>query len=149
MRIPTDAPQNPKPENSCRDVVLGALRARLDDRITVLPEARHAGNTRSDVRVSYNGFALAIEIKREGHPGLWTAVSEQLIPKYTTLPSAAGHGIYLILWFGGHTIRKGPSGQTPTTPEELRQALEEMVARDDTAIVEVRVLDVTLPASGS
>ena len=142
-------PQNPKPENSCRDVVLGALRARLDDRITVLPEARHAGNTRSDVRVSYNGFALPIEIKREGHPGLWNAVSEQLVPKYTTLPAAVGHGIYLILWFGGHTIRKGPSGQTPTTPEELRQALEEMVARDDMSMVEVRILDVTLPAGGS
>ena len=142
-------PRNPKSENSCRDVVLGALRARLDDRIAVLPEARHAGNTRSDLRVSYSGLAVPIEIKREGHPGLWTAVSEQLIPKYTTLPSAAGHGIYLILWFGGHTIRKGLSGQTPTTPEELRQALEEMVARDDTSMVEVRILDVTLPASGS
>ena len=137
-------PVDPKPENSCRDVVLGALRARLDDRIDVVPEAQHASNARADLRVSFSGFAVPIEIKREGHPRLWTAVAEQLIPKYTTLPAAAGHGIYLVLWFGRHRPR-GPSGQPPTTPEELKQALEEVVSCDDSSKVEVRVLDVTRP----
>ena len=137
-------PVDPKPENSCRDVVLGALRARLDDRIDVVPEAQHASNARADLRVSFSGFAVPIEIKREGHPGLWTGVAEQLIPKYTTLPAAAGHGIYLVLWFGRHRPR-GPSGQPPTTPEELKQALEEVVSCDDSSKVEVRVLDVTRP----
>ena len=140
-------PDNPKPENSCRDAVLGALRARLDNRITVLPEARHAGDARADLRVSYGGFAVPIEIKREGHSGLWTAVSEQLVPKYTPLPAADGHGIYLVLWFGGDHIGKGPSGHRPTTLEELRQALEETLPRDDTSTVEVRVLDVTRPVA--
>ena len=146
-RIPTDAPRTPSPENSCRDVVLGALRARLHDRITVLSETRQAGDTRADLRVSCNGLAVPIEIKLEGHPDLWTAVSEQLIPKYTTLPSAEGHGIYLVLWFGRHNIPKGTSGQPPTTPEELRQALEETVPRDHAPKIEVRVLDVTPPNS--
>ena len=105
-------PENPKPENSCRDAVLAALRARLDDRITVLPEAQHAGNTRADLRVSYNGAAVPIEIKREGHPGLWVAVSEQLVPQYTTLPAADGHGIYLVLWFGEqHIPEDGPASR--------------------------------------
>ena len=137
-------PVDPKPENSCRDVVLRELRARLDDRIDVVPEAQHASNARADLRVSFSGFAVPIEIKREGHPGLWTGVAEQLIPKYTTLPAAAGHGIYLVLWFGRHRPR-GPSGQPPTTPEELKQALEEVVSCDDSSKVEVRVLDVTRP----
>ena len=135
-------PVDPKPENSCRDVVRGALRAKLDDRIAVLPEVRHAGHARADLRVSYSGFAVPIEIKREGHPGLWTAVADQLIPKYTTLPAAADHGIYLVLWFG-RRIPRGPPGQPPTTPEALQQALEEVVSRDDSSKVEVRVLDVT------
>ena len=136
-------PESPKPENSCRDALLGALRARLDDRIAVLTEAQHAGNTRSDIRVSHKDFALPIEIKREGHPDLWNAASEQLIPKYTNLPAANGHGIYLVLWFGRQNLRKGPSDHRPTTPEELRHALEETLPRDDTSKIEVCVLDVT------
>ena len=136
-------PESPKPENSCRDALLGALRARLDDRIAVLTEAQHAGNTRSDIRVSHKDFALPIEIKREGHPDLWNAASEQLIPKYTNLPAANGHGIYLVLWFGRQNLRKGPSDHRPTTPEELRHALEETLPRDDTSKIEVWVLDVT------
>ena len=126
--------------------MLGALHARLDGRITVLSEAPHAGDTRADLRVSCEGIAVPIEIKREGHPGLWSGVSEQLIPKYTTLPASDGHGIYLVLWFGRHTTRKGPSGQTPTTPKELQEALEETLPADSGSKIEVRVLDVTRPA---
>jgi len=141
-------PDSPKPENSYRDAVMGALRARLHDRITVVPEARHAGNTRADLRVFCNGLAVPIEIKREGHPSLWTAVSEQLIRKYTTLPAAGGHGIYLALWFGGGRVGKGPSDRRPTTPEELRQALEATVPHDNESKIQVRVIDVTSPTVG-
>ena len=141
--MPTDVPNHPKPENSCRDALMGALRARLPDRITVLPEVRHAGNTRADLRVSHGGLAIPVEIKREGHPGLWSAVSEQLV-KYTALPAAADRGIYLVLWFGGDHVGKGPADQRPTSPEELRQALD-----DGRSTVEVRVLDVTPPAARS
>ena len=138
-------PVSPKPENSCRDAVLGALRRRLGGRIDVLPEAGHAGGARSDLRVSCDGMAVPIEIKRAGHPDLWTAVSEQLIPKYTTLPAADGHGIYLILWFGEDHVRKGPSDRRPTTPEDLRKALEETAPHDGEPKIQVRVLDVTSP----
>ena len=138
-------PDHPKPENSCRDVLMGALRARLHDRITVLAEVRHAANTRADLRVSCNGLTVPMEIKREGHPGLWTAVSEQLVSKYTNLPAADGYGIYLVLWFGRHQIPKGPSGQAPTSPGELVQALEGTVPRDSASRIAVRVLDVTRP----
>ena len=138
-------PASPKPEDSCRDAVFRALRRRLGGRIDVLREASHAGGTRSDLRVSYDGMAVPIEIKRAGHPGLWTAVSEQLIPKYTTLPAADGHGIYLVLWFGESNIRKGPSGHTPPTPKELQKALKETLPPVRGSKIEVRVLDVTRP----
>ena len=138
-------PDEPKLENSCRDAVLGALRARLDDRIAVQAEVRHAGNTRADLRVSYDGLAIPIEIKREGHPGLWNAVSDQLVPKYTTLPAAGGHGIYLVLWFGGQRVGRGPGGQPPTTPEALKQALVAGLPRDSRTKTEARVLDLTPP----
>ena len=138
-------PASPKPENSCRDAVFRALRPRLGDRIAVLPEARHAGGARSDLRVSCDGMAVPIEIKREGHPGLWTAVSEQLIPKYATLPSAGGHGIYLVLWFGGYHVPKRSSGVPSRTADALRQVIEETVPDDHKPRIEVRVLDVTRP----
>ena len=138
-------PASPKPENSCRDAVFRALRARLGDRIVVRSEAGHAGGARSDLCVFCDGIAVPIEIKREGHPGLWTAVSEQLIPKYATLPSASGHGIYLVLWFGGDHVGKGPSAEPPKTPEALQQLLEETVPQGNASKIEVRVLDVTRP----
>lgn len=128
---------DPKPENSCRDAVLSVLRHRLHDRIEVLPEARHANDTRADLRVSCNGIAVPIEIRREGHPDLFTAVSDQL-PKYTSLPAAAGHGIYLVLWFGG-----------TRTPEGLRQVVEAGLPRNDGSKIEVRVLDCSRPVRGA
>ncbi len=140
---PYERPREPKPEPSCRDALLAALRNRLDKRIAVFAEAQHAGNTSADLRVSCDGVALPIEIKREGHPGLWTAVPEQLIPKYTTLPAAKGHGLYLVLWFGRHRIRKSPNGHQLTNPEKLRRALEDTVPRDVGSTVKVCVLDVT------
>ncbi len=142
-------PQEPKPEPSCRDALLAALRNRLGGRIKVFPEAQHASNTSADLRVSCDGMALPIEIKREGHPGLWTAVSEQLIAKYTTLPAAQDHGIYLVLWFGRHRIRKSPTGHQPKNPGELKQTLEDSLPRDAGSTVKVCVLDVTRPVNSS
>ena len=137
----------PKPEGSCRDALIEALR-RLDKRIQVSPEARHAGGARSDLLVRCNGFAVPIEIKREGHPALWTAVSEQLLPKYTTLPAAAGRGIYLVLWFGASGLRRPRTGGPPPgTPEELQRRLEESLDPHEAGRVDVRVLDVRPPSA--
>ena len=138
----------PKPEGSCRDALLEALRRRLDARIRVSSEARHAGGARSDLVVRCNGFAVPIEIKREGHPALWTAVSEQLLPKYTTLPAAAGRGIYLVLWFGASGLRRPRTGGPPPgTPEELQRRLEESLDPHEAGRVDVRVLDVRPPSA--
>lgn len=140
-------PIAPKPEESCRDALLGALRGRLGNACRIAPEARHAGGARSDLLVRCDGFAVPIEIKREGHPELWTAVSEQLIPRYTAMPEAAGRGIYLVLWFGHSNTARPPKGIRPETREELHGRLVENLTPEERDRVEVRVLDVRPPAA--
>ncbi len=142
---PTGGSLEPKNEESCRDALLAALRRRLGHEYKVMPEARHAGGTRSDLLVSSKGYAVPIEIKRESHRELWTAISEQLLPRYATLPEAAGRGIYLVLWFGGDDTARPPKGIPPTTPEDLRRRLLESLPRNERDRVEVRVLDVRPP----
>lgn len=142
---PTGGSLEPKNEESRRDALLAALRRRLGHEYKVMPEARHAGGTRSDLLVSSKGYAVPIEIKRESHRELWTAISEQLLPRYATLPEAAGRGIYLVLWFGGYDTARPPKGIPPTTPEDLRRRLLESLPRNERDRVEVRVLDVRPP----
>lgn len=142
---PTGGSLEPKNEESCRDALLAALRRRLGHEYKVMPEARHAGGTRSDLLVSSKGYAVPIEIKRESHRELWTAISEQLLPRYATLPEAAGRGIYLVLWFGGYDTARPPKGIPPTSPEDLRRRLLESLPRNERDRVEVRVLDVRPP----
>ena len=140
-------PVAPKPEESCRDALLGALRGRLGSACRIEPEARHAGGARSDLLVRCDGFAVPIEIKREGHPELWTAVSEQLIPRYTAMPEAAGSGIYLVLWFGHSNTVRPPKGIRPETREQLHRRLVENLTPEERDRIEVRVLDVRPPAA--
>ena len=141
----------PKPEESCRDALLGALRGRLGSACPIAPEARHAGGARSDLLVRCDGFAIPIEIKRQWHRDLWTAVREQLIPKYAAMPEAMGRGIYLVLWFGvsgaSRPIARPPKGIRPETREQLRRRLVENLTPEERDRVEVRVLDVRPPAA--
>ena len=104
-----DRPVNPRPEESCRRAVLSDLRERLERLgIDAQPEGVYADDNRSDIRVSFGGFNVPVEIKRSCHRDLWTAVRNQLIAKYTRDPGAAGHGIYLVFWFG-HTEECRPT----------------------------------------
>lgn len=144
---PFGRPSAPKAEESCRDALLGALRGRLGSACRIAPEARHAGGARSDLLVRCDGFAVPIEIKREGHPELWTAVSEQLIPRYTAMPEAAGRAIYLVLWFGHSNTARPPKGIRPETREQLHRRLVENLTPEERDRVEVRVLDVRPPAA--
>lgn len=146
----TETAENvPKPENSCRDVLLTLLRARLTPfGIDCQPEVDHANDKRADIRVSFrNEFELPIEIKRDSNDSLWTAMRSQLIGQYTISPKAAGHGIYLVLWFDGKTIPGAKDGgKKPNSPEELRARLEVQLNLAERMHVFVRVLDVSWPA---
>ena len=87
----------------------------------------YADDKRSDIRVSFAGFNVPVEIKRSCHPDLWTAVRSQLIAKYTRDPEAAGYGIYLVFWFGD-TEKCRPTkcgGWTPETAEDVRLRIQQ------------------------
>ena len=100
-------PQEPKPENSCRDALLSSLRAQLPSGVSVEPERKSVADTRVDISISGTGFNLPVEIKKSSHRDVWSAMKNQLIKKYMRDPDASGYGIYLVFWFGRETCKPG------------------------------------------
>ena len=141
-------PTTPKPEDACRDAVLSDLEERLGRLgIDAQPEGVYAEDNRSDIRVSFAGFNVPVEIKRSFHPDVWTAVRSQLMAKYTRDPGAAGYGIYLVLWFG-NTENCHPrkyEGWTPETAEDVRLRIEQSLDDRDGHLISVCVVDVEVP----
>ncbi len=136
--------RKPKHEELCRDALLSDLKyklARLP--IDAQPEGRYADEKRADIRVSFEDFNVPVEIKKNNHPDLWTAIKTQLIAKYTRDPGAAGHGIYLVFWFGKANTRFHPSGRRPETPGELERQLKETLSEEETHRISVRVINVS------
>ena len=141
-------PTGPKPEDACRDAVLSDLQERLGRLgIDAQPEGVYAEDKRADIRVSFAGFNVPLEIKRSCHPDVWTAVRSQLIAKYTRDPGAAGYGIYLVLWFGD-TEKCRPTkcgGWTPETAEDVRIRIKQSLDDREGRLISVCVVDVAQP----
>ncbi|MDE2889043.1 MAG: hypothetical protein OXR72_12605 [Gemmatimonadota bacterium] len=136
--------RKPKHEELCRDALLSDLKYKLHPLpIDAQPEVRYANDTRADIRVCFEGFNVPVEIKRNKHQDLWTAIKTQLIAKYTRDPGAAGHGIYLVFWFGKGFTRRSPSGSRPDTPSELREGLMETLTDEEARRISVVVIDVS------
>jgi len=141
-------PQNPRPEDACRDALLSDLRSRLMCLgVEVQPEGRYANDKRADIRISYPGFNVPVEIKRSCHRDLWSAAQTQLIARYTVDPGTKGHGIYLVFWFGD------TEGCRPTPPEtgsptvsslELEDRLTSILSADEKRKIGIRVIDVSI-----
>ena len=136
-------PEEPKPENSCRDALLSDLRYQLPDGVDAQPEGQYANDKRADIRVAYQDFNVPVEVKKSSHRNLWSALRDQLIAKYTRDPATGGHGIYLVLWFGGDTVMLPPYGEPLTTPGELQERLEALLSDEAARKVAVLVVDVT------
>lgn len=135
-------------ENYCRDALLTRLRPRLEPLgIDSQPEGDYANDKRADLRLSYRTeFELPIEIKRDRNASLWSALHTQLIGQYARSPRASGHGIYLVLWFGGEGMPGATDGEKkPRTPEELQARLEAQLDPMERLRIFVRVLDVSWP----
>ena len=141
---------SPKDENACRDALLSDMRQHLAPlNIDAQPEGIYADNKRADISVSVGGTAglsVPIEVKRNKHRDLWTAIDRQLIPKYTLDPSVSGHGIYLVFWFGEKETQPPPKGQRPKTPAELKDRLEATLSPDKCRKISICVVDVAQPA---
>ncbi|MFH0780344.1 MAG: hypothetical protein V2B20_00085 [Pseudomonadota bacterium] len=144
--IENKKPTGKREENLCRDSLLTRLRTHLTSfGIDCQPEGDYAHDKRADIRLSYrNELDLPIEIKRDDNRSLWTALHSQLIGQYTIAPIAAGHGIYLVLWFGQNdlpAVKDG--GKKPTSPEDLQTRLEALLDAEERRRIFVRVLDVS------
>lgn len=146
---PYGRPTDPKPEESCRDAVLALLQNGLPDGVEAVPEGHYAASTRADIRVSYDGHNIPIELKKDTHPDLWAALRSQLICQYTTDPATGGHGVYVPLWFGRGDRKptSPPHGPRPTTAEELQQRIEQDLTPEEVRKISVIALDVSKPGA--
>jgi hypothetical protein len=143
-------PGKPKPENDCRDALLSDLQERLGKlNVDAQREGSYADDKRADIRVSFGGsnsFSIPVEIKKDSHDDLWRAIHGQLIPKYVRDPSADGHGIYLVFWFGGQGMRPSPEGSNkPRGAQELEERLRDTLSPEEARRLFVCVIDCSLP----
>lgn len=139
-------PVNPKREESCRDALLTILRTRLPDgKHSAQPEIRYANDKRSDITIGYPGFQVPVEIKKNSHRELWSAMRKQLIKQYVRDPEADGYGIYLVFWFGEGYTQAPPEGKLPDSALELRERLTATLSPEEARKISVCVIDVSSP----
>lgn len=141
---PQGRPTTPKHEDHCRDALLSDLRGELSKGVDAQPEGQYANDKRSDIRVSFGSeFSVPIEVKKNGHRNLWTAMHDQLIRQYASDPDAGGYGIYLVFWFGPEFTSPPPQGGRPDSPAELKKRLEETLTDEQSRKIAVCVIDVS------
>lgn len=142
-------PESPKPEDACRNTLLSTLRIRLTQLgIDAQPEGRYADGKRADIRVSLDRYNVPVEIKKDCHRDLWSAIKTQLIAKYTRDPQAEGCGIYLVFWFGDtedHRLTPPASGPLPRTAVELEDRLRSTLSAEEIRKIRICVVDVSNP----
>ena len=139
---------DPRPENWCRDALLSDLQTMLTPLdIDAQAEAHYADAKRSDIRVSYGGFNVPVEIKRSCSSDLWSAIGTQLVAQYARDPGADGHGIYLVFWFG-NTERCRPTpgeGKRPRNAADLEERLRGTLTASQLCKISICVIDVSAP----
>ena len=145
-------PLKPKDENCCRDLLLDRLRPRMEPLgVQLVSERQAADEKRADLRVDFMArgkkLAVPIEIKKENHRKLWSACLDQLKKLYTIEPTADGHGIYLVLWFGSK-LQSSPEGEKPASAFDLQKCLTKRIPELDRARLEVLVMDLSWPHAG-
>lgn len=139
-----------KPENDCRDALLSDLKIHLGKlNIEAVKEGHYVEDKRADIRVSFggvNGFNVPIEIKKDNHANLWTAIHKQLVAQYVRDPDTGGNAIYLVFWFGGKGMPQQPSGKKPPrSAKELEDQLRSILAPEEKHCIKICVIDCALP----
>ena len=126
-------PERRQHEETCRDRFLSDLGPLLENmQIDAQPEGRYVAEGRADIRVSFGGYNLPIEIKCNDSQDLWHGIRKQLIERYTIDPGAHGYGIYLVFWFDYEKTPPHPeSGPKPRTPAELEERLNQRLRNDE------------------
>lgn len=138
----------PAHEDDCRDALLSDLQAKLLPLgVEAAPEGRYADEKRSDIRISFGGFNVPVEIKKSSNRELWRAIRNQLITKYTRDPGSAGYGIYLVFWFGNDPdpCQMPESGLRPRSAAELEERLRATLTSEEARLNSICVIDVARP----
>ena len=139
-------PRCEKPEEACRDNLLSDLEDKLKHLgIDAQPEGQYADGKRSDIRVCFRDFNVPVEIKKNKHRDLWSALRNQLISQYTSTPDTDGYGIYLVFWFGKDLTPPPLSGTRPADAKELKKRLEATLSPGEARKISVCVIDVSQP----
>lgn len=138
----------PKPEESCRDVLIDFLRVSLQPLgIIVEPEGEMMAGRSTDIAVSLPGQKIPVELKRDYHADLWTAAELQLDRFYTRDADALGFGVYGVFWFGDkrpRPIPAPPGGQPrPRSAAEMANMLRAIIPADKRARIAIIVIDVS------
>ena len=137
----------PKYEEQCRNFLLSDLREMLPERVEAQLEVTHAQAKRADILVSCGDFQVPVEVKRNSHDSIWSAIDDQLIPRYVSAPETGGHGIYLVFWFGAaHLKARPPSGPPPKSAAELKKQLESTLHGNRSWKIALCVVDVSRPS---
>ena len=141
------AAADPKLEEDCRDTLLSDLKKHLAPLgVAAEPEGRYADEKRADIKVISPPWHIPIEIKREMHRDVWTAINSQLLAKYSRETSSEGYGIYLVFWFTGKFSTAPTDGGTkPKTPQELEQRLKATVSEALRNKIAILVIDCSKP----
>ena len=140
----------PKGEESCRDVLVELLRFRLSPHgVCVEPEGHMASDKRADIVAFLPGIKVVIELKRDYHAEVWTAIDRQLDRFYTRDPGAKGFGIYSVFWYGsqrGRPIPKPPAPLSiPLSADEMQCHLTSLLPPEKCNRIKVFVVDVANP----
>lgn len=138
--MPTDA----RHEDSCRDALLEYLQLMLPNGLVAAqPEGHFADDKRPDMHITYSDYHVPVEVKKNSHTELWSAIRSQLIKKYTRDPDTDGYGIYLVFWFGKEFTKSPPVGRPPETSAELRERLMGTLTEEEARKITVCVIDVS------
>lgn len=136
----------PRTENLCRDALLSDLGTKFAQLgIRAYPEGYYVDDKRSDIRIEYDNYNIPVEIKKSNSRDLWSAIENQLIPKYTRDPETDGYGIYLVFWFGKEYCQPPGEGTRPQDAKELRKRLLDSLSADQKRKISICIIDVQKP----
>jgi hypothetical protein len=141
-------PVSPRPEELCRDYLVGLMRSAILPRdIIVEPEGHMVADKRADISVAMPGRKVLCELKRDYHADVWTAAEQQLDRFYAHDPEAKGFGVYCVFWFGDKRpldIPSPPNGlKRPESPTAMEQMLKNLLPEKVKSRIAVAVIDVS------
>lgn len=141
-------------ENGCRNRIVDHLQAQMRARnLSVVIEQHFADSNRCDITAAamVDGARrlIVVEVKGQWHRELFTAASAQLHERYSSHPDAAQQGIYLVLWFGPEESLAGRQSHVVKSPAELKEMIDQRIPQDIRGLIDVVVLDLSLPRPGN